>query len=78
MATRVQFLRQNRFAVLRALRARPGAVRLVATLGSVVVTAGLYVPSAGRDLLFHGNAVRRYFRHLDHRERRAGELCAAV
>jgi hypothetical protein len=59
METHAQPLRQNRFALLRSLLARPWASRLVATLGIVVVTVGLYVPVAGRDLLFHGDPVIR-------------------
>jgi len=57
MATRVQPRRQHRFALLLPLLARPRAVRLIATLGSVLVTVGLYVPDAGRALLFHGDPV---------------------
>src|SRR5689334_25423991 len=56
METSVQSLRQNRVS---SLLARPWASRLVATLGIVLMTIGLYVPVAGRDVLFHGDPVSR-------------------
>jgi hypothetical protein len=56
METSVQSLHQNRVS---SLLARPWASRLVATLGIVLMTIGLYVPVAGRDVLFHGDPVSR-------------------
>jgi hypothetical protein len=56
METHALPLRQNRFSLLLA---RPWASRLIATLGIVVMTAGLSVPFAGRDVLVHGDPVSR-------------------
>lgn len=53
METQVQTLPQNRFAVLLA---RPWASRLLATLGILVMTVGLYVPCAGRLATLQGDA----------------------
>jgi hypothetical protein len=54
-------LRQTRRAVLlpRALSSRPWAARLIATLRIVLMTVGLSVPFAGRDLLVQGDSVSR-------------------
>lgn len=52
METHVQPLRQNRFSVLLA---RPWASLLIATLGIVVMTTGLSVPVAGRDIIVNGD-----------------------
>jgi hypothetical protein len=57
METHAQRLRQNRFSLLLA---RPWASRLIATLGIVVMTVGLSVPVAGRDVIFHGDPIKRY------------------
>jgi hypothetical protein len=54
--TPAQPLRQHHVAVLLA---RPWVPRLLATLGIVVMTVGLSVPFAGRDVLVHGNPVSR-------------------
>jgi hypothetical protein len=56
METQAQPLRQNRFSLLLA---RPWASRLIATLGIVLMTVGLYVSFAGRDVIFHGEPVSR-------------------
>lgn len=52
METHAQSLRHNRFSVLLA---RPWASRLIATLGIVVMTVGLSVPVAGRDVIVDGD-----------------------
>ncbi len=52
METHGQTLPQNRFAVLLA---QPWASRLLATLGILIMTVGLYVPCAGRDVIFLGD-----------------------
>jgi hypothetical protein len=57
MQTHAQHLRQNRFTLLLA---RPWASRLIATLGIVVMTIGLYVPFAGRIVTIHNDHVFRY------------------
>ncbi|MGZ3681173.1 MAG: hypothetical protein ACXWQR_22365, partial [Ktedonobacterales bacterium] len=57
METYAPPLRQNRFS---ALLARPWASRLIATLGIVVMTVGLSVPVAGRDVLFDSDPASRY------------------
>src|SRR5262249_25119279 len=49
-------LQHSRVAVLLA---RPWAPRLLATLGIVVMTVGLSVPFASRDLLFRSDPVSR-------------------
>jgi hypothetical protein len=54
--TPAQPLRQHHVAVLLA---RPWAPRLIATLGIVVMTVGLSVPFAARDVIVHGDPVRR-------------------
>ena len=54
--THAQPLRQNQ---LHDLVARPQASRLIATIGIVVMTVGLYVPVAGRDVLFHSDPISR-------------------
>jgi hypothetical protein len=55
MGTQAQPRRQSRFALLLG---RPRASRLIATLGIVVTTVGLYVPVAGRDLFVNGGLIR--------------------
>ncbi len=54
METQAQPLRQNRLALLLA---QPWASRLIATLGILVMTVGLYVPVAGRVLPGRGDSV---------------------
>ncbi len=55
METQAEPVRQNRLTVLLA---RPWASRLIATLGIIVMTVGLYVPVVGRDLLVDGGLIR--------------------
>ncbi|MGO8948666.1 MAG: hypothetical protein ACLQUY_13610 [Ktedonobacterales bacterium] len=50
-------LRPNRFALQLV---RPWVSRLIATLGVVLMTVGLYVPIADRVVLVHSNPVSRY------------------
>ncbi len=57
MDTSAQPVHQSRISLPLA---RPWAPRLIATLGIVVMTVGLYVPSAGRDLVLHGDPVSRF------------------
>lgn len=54
METDVQPLRTNRLSLLLA---RPWASRLIATLGIVVMTGGLYAPCAGIEMLYHADPV---------------------
>ncbi len=54
METQAQPLRQNRLTLLLA---RPWASHLIATLGIVVMTVGLYVPIASRVLLGRGDST---------------------
>lgn len=54
METQAPPLRQNRFSVLLA---RPWASRLIATLGIVLMTVGLYVPVVARQLIMNGDVV---------------------
>ncbi|HEU4784924.1 MAG TPA: hypothetical protein VFS83_16420 [Ktedonobacterales bacterium] len=54
MGTHAQAFRRNRFS---ALLARPWASRLIATLGIVVMTVGLYVPVAGSEIRYHADPV---------------------
>lgn len=59
METQAQRLRPTRFSLLPVLFLRLRASRLIATLGIVVMTVGLYVPVAGRDVLSQGDPVIR-------------------
>jgi len=52
MGTHAPPFRQNQFS---ALLARPWASRLIATLGIVVMTVGLYVPCAGIEISYHAD-----------------------
>lgn len=52
MDTQARPLRKNRYALLLE---RPWASRLIATLGIVVVTVGMYAPFAGRDWIAHND-----------------------
>jgi hypothetical protein len=56
MRTPAQPLRWKRLSLLLT---RAWASRLIATVGIVLMTIGLYVPIAGRDVLFHGDPVSR-------------------
>jgi len=57
MVTPAQPLRQNHLLLLLT---QPWVSRLIATLGIVVMTAGLYVPVAGRDWMQRGDSASRY------------------
>ena len=49
-----QPLRPNRFFLLLK---QPWAARLIATLGIVVMTVGLYAPCAGIEIRYHADSV---------------------
>ena len=58
METQAPPLRRSQLA---ALLAHSWASRLLATLGAVLMTVGLFVPVVGRDLLIGGDPASRFF-----------------